>query len=64
MSNNRMVALYARVSSDQQAKNNNVDSQIDLLKAKIEVDGETLIEGLMFVDAGISGATLIRPLPI
>ena len=61
MSNNRMVALYARVSSDQQAKNNNVDSQIDLLKAKIEADGETLIEGMMFVDAGISGATLIRP---
>ena len=61
MSNNRMVALYARVSSDHQAKNNNVDSQIDLLKAKIEADGETLIEDMMFVDAGISGATLIRP---
>jgi DNA invertase Pin-like site-specific DNA recombinase len=39
-----MVALYARVSSDQQAKNNNVDSQIDLLKAKIEADGETLYQ--------------------
>ena len=49
MSNNRMVALYARVSSDQQAKNNNVDSQIDLLKAKIEVDGETLIEGCLLM---------------
>jgi site-specific DNA recombinase len=56
-----MVALYARVSLDQQAKNNNVDSQIDLLKAKIEADGETLIEDIMSVDAGISGATLIRP---
>jgi site-specific DNA recombinase len=61
MSKNRMVALYARVSSDQQAKNDNVGSQIDLLKAKIEADGEILIEDMMFVDAGISGATLIRP---
>jgi site-specific DNA recombinase len=56
-----MVALYARVSPDQQAKNDNVGSQIDLLKAKIEADGEILIEDMMFVDAGISGATLIRP---
>lgn len=61
MSNNKMAALYARVSSDQQAKNDNVESQIDVLKAKIEADGETLIEDMVFVDAGLSGATLIRP---
>lgn len=61
MSKKRIVALYARVSSDQQAKNDNVGSQIDLLKAKIEADGETLVEDMMFVDAGVSGATLIRP---
>ncbi|MCU7814397.1 MAG: recombinase family protein [Candidatus Thiodiazotropha sp. (ex Rostrolucina anterorostrata)] len=61
MSKDNVVAIYARVSSDQQAKNNTVGSQIESLKEKVEADGETLIEEMMFVDAGVSGATLIRP---
>jgi len=61
MSKDRVVAIYARVSSDQQAKNNTVGSQIESLREKIEADGETLIEDMMFVDVGASGATLIRP---
>ncbi|MCP4876183.1 MAG: recombinase family protein [Gammaproteobacteria bacterium] len=61
MNKDRVVAIYARVSSDQQAKNNTVGSQTASLREKIESDGETLIEEMMFVDAGVSGATLIRP---
>ena len=61
MSKDNVVAIYARVSSDQQAKNNTVGSQIASLKEKVEADGETLIEEMIFVDSGVSGATLIRP---
>ena len=61
MSKDIVVAIYARVSSDQQAKSKTVGSQIESLREKIEADGETLIEDMMFVDAGASGATLIRP---
>ena len=61
MSKDMIVALYARVSSAQQAKNNTVESQIESLKEKIESDGEVLAEEMVFVDAGVSGATLIRP---
>ena len=61
MSRDTVVALYARVSSDQQAKEDTVSSQLDAIKARIETDGEILIEEMMFVDAGVSGATLVRP---
>ncbi len=61
MSKDIVVGIYARVSSDQQAKNKTVGSQIESLREKIEADGETLIEDMMFVDVGASGATLIRP---
>ena len=61
MSKDRVVALYARVSSDQQAKNHTIESQLASLKEKIIGDGETLIDDMMFVDEGVTGATLIRP---
>ncbi len=61
MNKDMVVAIYARVSSDQQAKNNTIGSQIESLKEKVKADGETLIEEMMFIDAGVSGATLIRP---
>ncbi len=61
MSKDMVVAIYARVSSDQQAKNKTIGSQIESLRERIEADGETLIEEMMFVDVGASGATLIRP---
>jgi site-specific DNA recombinase len=56
-----MVALYARVSSDQQAKSGTIESQIAALKERIAADGEQIAEGMRFIDAGVSGATLIRP---
>ena len=61
MSTNRMVAGYARVSSDQQAKGGTIDSQIAALEERIKAEGEHVAEGKWFIDAGVSGATLIRP---
>ena len=61
MSERRIVALYARVSSDRQAKAGTIDSQVAALQERIAGDGEQVAEDLCFIDAGISGATLIRP---
>jgi len=61
MSKDKVFALYARVSSGKQAKDKTIDSQVEALKEKIKADGGSLIEDLMFIDAGISGATLVRP---
>jgi len=55
------VGLYARVSSDHQAKDNTVASQIDGLRSRIEQDGEVCPEDLCFIDDGFSGSSLIRP---
>jgi site-specific DNA recombinase len=57
----RLVTAYARVSSDQQAKSGTIDSQLAALKERIASDGEQIAEEMLFVDAGVSGATLIRP---
>ena len=61
MSKAAMVALYARVSSEQQNKRGTIDSQIGALKERISADGAQIVEDMCFVDAGVSGATLIRP---
>ena len=55
------VAIYARVSSEQQAEAGTIASQIATLKEQIEADGYELAEELSFIDDGYSGATLIRP---
>jgi site-specific DNA recombinase len=56
-----LVAFYARVSSEQQAKRGTIESQISALMERIAADGEQIVEDMRFVDAGVSGATLIRP---
>ncbi|MNV89324.1 hypothetical protein D3C71_1836080 [compost metagenome] len=61
MSQAVMVAFYARVSSDQQAKRGTIESQIAALTERIVADGAQVAEDMRFVDAGVSGATLIRP---
>jgi site-specific DNA recombinase len=61
MSQSMMVALYARVSSDQQAKSGTIESQLEALKERIANDGEQIAEEMCFVDEGVTGATLIRP---
>ena len=55
------VALYARVSSDQQSEAKTIASQIADLRARIAATGATLTAELEFIDNGYSGATLIRP---
>jgi site-specific DNA recombinase len=55
------AALYARVSSEKQAQENTIVSQIDALKARIMIDGLTLLEEYQFIDNGYSGSNLLRP---
>ena len=55
------VALYARVSSEQQSEAKTIESQIADLRARIAATGATLSAEQEFVDNGYSGATLIRP---
>jgi site-specific DNA recombinase len=55
------VALYARVSSEQQNEARTIESQIADLRARIATTGVDLPAELEFVDNGYSGATLIRP---
>jgi len=61
MSDALLVAAYARVSSDQQAKKGTIESQVAALKERIEADGYELAAEMVFLDEGVSGATLIRP---
>ena len=59
--NQPQVALYARVSSEQQAEAGTIASQLAALRERIAQDGLTLSEELTFIDEGYSGATLLRP---
>ena len=54
-------AFYARVSSDQQAQEQTIDSQVSALRERIVADGVTTETGLGFIDDGVSGSTLARP---
>jgi site-specific DNA recombinase len=55
------AALYARVSSDQQARGNTVASQLAALRERAQADSVLLSPDHVFVDEGYSGSTLIRP---
>jgi site-specific DNA recombinase len=55
------VALYARVSSDQQNEARTIASQVADRRTRIAATGVILPAELEFVDNGYSGATLIRP---
>jgi site-specific DNA recombinase len=54
-------AIYARVSSEQQAQAGTIESQLVALRQKVTQDGLQLSDELTFVDEGYSGSTLIRP---
>ena len=56
-----MVALYARVSSEQQAEAGTIESQVAALREQIQQDGYVLSDEMVFIDNGYSGTTLIRP---
>jgi site-specific DNA recombinase len=55
------VAIYARVSSDQQAERHTIDSQVKDLLARAAADGHEVGAELRFLDEGYSGATVVRP---
>ena len=57
----RRLALYARVSSDKQAHEGTMDSQLALLRQRIEADGGVVEPESCFLDDGVSGTTLVRP---
>ena len=57
----RLVAAYARVSSDRQEKEQTIDSQVDVLRRAAEERGWHLLPGLICINDGRSGATLARP---
>jgi site-specific DNA recombinase len=56
-----IAALYARVSSERQAQENTIDSQINALKLRINSDGFSLLKEYQFIDNGYSGSNLVRP---
>ena len=55
------AAIYARVSSEQQADAGTVASQVEALKHRVVDDGLLVDAALCFIDEGYSGATLVRP---
>ena len=55
------AALYARVSSDHQAEEGTIASQVEVLRQRAAADGLTVEAELQFLDEGCSGSTLLRP---
>ncbi|MGA8612638.1 MAG: recombinase family protein, partial [Xanthobacteraceae bacterium] len=55
------AALYARVSSEQQAQAGTIDSQVAAILQRAARDGVAIDAELRFSDEGHSGATLLRP---
>jgi site-specific DNA recombinase len=60
-SDSSIAAIYARVSSEQQAEAATIASQVAALEEQVAQDGLTLEPPMRFLDEGYSGATLIRP---
>ena len=53
------IAIYARVSSEKQAKEGTINSQIEALREYAKVNNLTIAHEC--IDDGVSGATLVRP---
>jgi site-specific DNA recombinase len=58
---NLRAALYARVSGEQQAKEDTIDSQIESVTRRIANDALVCDPELRFIDDGVSGTILARP---
>jgi site-specific DNA recombinase len=56
-----IAAIYARVSSEKQAKAGTINSQVESILNRVKEDGLTVEPELYFIDDGYSGSTLIRP---
>jgi site-specific DNA recombinase len=59
--NEPQVAIYARVSSEQQSEAKTIESQLSELRAHVKTLGLVLPPEHEFIDNGYSGSTLIRP---
>jgi site-specific DNA recombinase len=57
----RVAALYARVSSDRQRREQTIQSQTAALRELAAARGLLVIEDLVFEDEGVSGTVLRRP---
>ena len=55
------AALYARVSSEQQAQAGTIDSQVAEVLQRAGDEGVSIEPEAQFIDEGHSGATLVRP---
>jgi site-specific DNA recombinase len=55
------TAIYARVSSEAQARENTIASQLACLRERVSADGLWLEPADCFVDEGYSGSILVRP---
>src|SRR5215208_4722368 len=55
------AAIYARVSTEKQGRDQTVDSQIDALRAWAAARGHELKGDHVFIDEGYSGSRLDRP---
>ena len=58
---NLRVAIYARVSGEQQAKEDTIASQLEAVTKRIAGDALECDPELRFVDDGYSGTILVRP---
>lgn len=55
------AAVYARVSTERQGRDQTIDSQLEALRGWAEANGHELKREHVFVDEGYSGARLDRP---
>src|SRR4051812_24646974 len=55
------VALYARVSTEKQEREETVASQVDLLSQAAAAVGYDIVPTSVFIDEGVSGTRLDRP---
>jgi site-specific DNA recombinase len=55
------AAIYARVSTDKQGRDQTVDSQLDALRRWTTAHGHELKDDHVYIDEGYSGARLDRP---
>jgi site-specific DNA recombinase len=57
----KSIALYARVSSERQAQQSTIDSQLVAVRERVVQDGLVVLASDEYVDNGYSGSTLRRP---
>ena len=57
----KAAAIYARVSSDRQKKEQTIKSQTAALIERTQREGYTIPREWIFEDEGYSGAVLVRP---